>query len=152
MLKKISTKILYFMSLFCLSMAFAVDKQNTSENLQKPINFSSLQKTKLEKSFQILLENSYLGYVLFGNKPICIDGFFEPLTFHHVLFTNTPNFISTKSIIAIFKELNLPLNDINQDYILLSNKKPFQGKNKKAVELITDHTCTLPDGDLKNNT
>jgi lipoprotein-releasing system ATP-binding protein len=26
------------------------------------------------------------------------------------------------------------------------------GKKKKAVELITDHTCTLPEGDLKNNT
>lgn len=129
---KIIKKTLFFICLYCLSTVYCADGQNILEDKQNQIEISKEQKDKLKCCFKYLLETTSIGYVLFGNKPVYLGCFIEPNTSFHALFSpNNKEFIFTKIIVDLFKELNLPLNDINKDYIFLVQEKSFRFSSKK---------------------
>lgn len=117
------------------------------ENAYNELN--SEQHQKLEYCLRYLLEDTEIGYVLFGNKPIYLGGFYNNLELHHVIFSgNTKEIFFNKFLISLLEELNLigkrdnyfiqvqynksfNQND-DHNYILVINKRSF-------IEVVNKH-------------
>lgn len=127
MIKVISILLTFFI---CnLSILYAIDHQKNSPEWEKVYDqISNEQKYKLEKCSKYLLKDM-LGYVLFGNKPVYLAGFFDPLTSHHIIFSpNIKETVMTRIMIDILEDANLIGSNPNSNFIIQVQYKKFQDK------------------------
>ncbi|NGX48809.1 MAG: Peptidyl-prolyl cis-trans isomerase Mip [Candidatus Anoxychlamydiales bacterium] len=128
MIKVASILLPFFICNFSILCAIDLKKNRFEwENVYNQI--SNEQKDKLEKCAEYLIKKDTLGYVLFGNKPVFMAGFFDPLTSHHSMFSpNIKETVMTRIMIDILEEANLIGNNPNSNFLIQVQYKKFQDK------------------------
>jgi hypothetical protein len=126
MLKKAVCLSILLVSLLTSCGSLSTKKESTE--LQKAIrSLSANELSTLETFFRTLLGESQGGYVLYGNKPICVEGF--PIREEGTVFLEKwIHIFSTKLKKGALLWKKLGLNKYCKDYILFVYEKPVFDK------------------------
>lgn len=129
MKKKI--KQVFFVSIIIVSSVFSQNNKTCSHWIEAYDKLTPQQYQKLELCLKFLLDETEMGYVLFGNKPVYFGGYDDILDhYHNICSRNTKDFFFTRFFAELFEKLDL-LMDIENDYII-------QVQHKNSVQKAKD--------------